>query len=231
MNTNKFRSLLNIINLLILVSLAFVPLHASAQIPVTGELGSGSTAPVNTSPSLALFVEQVKNGSTQQITGLYIENLFSYPVIQQPGGQPAYVSSKYNLVTQFGSASAFGSLGILAHNTLAGKKFSEIKKSDLITIVYGDGRTLQYQVTQIRSFQAVSPNNPTSSFIDLSTNQTLTVEEVFYQTYGVKDQLILQTCISFHQLDTWGRLFVVAVPYTPATIENASHRIPATIEL
>ena len=229
MNPNKFRCLLHVVSLLILVSVAVVPIQASAQIAVTGGSSTGSSSPVTITPNLALFIEQVRNGSAEQTTGLYIENLFSFPVIQQPSDQPAYVSPNANMVTQFRSASAFGSLGFIAHNTLAGIKFPEIKNGDLISVVYGDGHYTQYQVIQIRRLQAVQPNNPYSSFIDLSNNQMLTVQEVFYQTYGVSNQLILQTCISSQGLDTWGRLFVIAVPYTPATFEIAIPRVLANI--
>ena len=230
MSKTLFRRLLYIVSLLILVSVAVVPPQVYAQIAVTGGWSIGSSSPVTTTPSLALFIDQVKNGSVQQITGLYIDNLFSFPVFQQPSDQPAYVSPNDNLVTQFQSASAFGSLGFIAHNNLAGIKFPEVKNGDLISVVYGDGHTTQYQVTQIRRLQALQPNNPYSSFIDLSNNQMLTVQEVFYQTYGVSNQLILQTCISSQGLDTWGRLFVIAAPYTPATFEIAFSSILAAIE-
>jgi hypothetical protein len=213
---NKFRPLLIIASLLILVSVAVVPMQVNAQIPVTGDLSIGPSSPLPANPaSLAFFIQQVTNGASQEITGLYMSNLFSDPVIQQPGNQPAYVSPEADRLTQFQSASSFGSLGFVAHNTLAGAKFPEIKTGDLISVVYGDGHYKQYQVRQIRTLQAVQPNNPYSSFIDLSTHQLLSVEDVFYQTYGVKNQLVLQTCISYQGLDSWGRLFVVAVPYTP----------------
>jgi hypothetical protein len=226
MSPNKFRPFLFIASLLILLSMAVVPLQASAQIPVTGEQSIGQSSPSTTiAPSLAQFIEQVKNGSAQEITGLYINNLLSYPVIQQPSDQPAFVSQNVNMVTQFQSASAFGSLGFVAHNTLAGLKFSEIKNGDLISVVYGDGRFFQYQVRQIRRLQAVQPNNPYSSFIDISNGQRLTVEAVFFQTYGVRNQLVLQTCISSQGLETWGRLFVIAVPYIPAPSRTAIPRI------
>jgi hypothetical protein len=216
MSSNKFRPHLFIVSLLILVSLAVVPLHANAQIPVTGDLSIGLSSPLPANPaSLAFFIQQVKNDSAQKITGLYMSNLFSFPVIQQPGDQPAFVSPADDQVTQFQSASAFGSLGFVAHNTLAGKKFSEIKTGDLISVVYGDGHYTQFQVSQIRRLQALQPNNPYSSFIDLSNHRTLSVEDIFYQTYGVNDRLVLQTCITVRGLGTWGRLFVIAVPYTP----------------
>lgn len=217
MSQNKFHSLLIVACLLILVSMAFTPLQVTALIPATGDLSTGLSSPLPENPaSLSLFIQQVENGSSQEITGLYMSNLFSYPVIHQPADQPAYVSPAADRVTQFQSASAFGSLGFVAHNTLAGMKFSDIKTGDLISVVYGDGHYTQYKVKQIRRLQALQPNNPYSSFIDLSNQQRLSVEDVFYQTYGVKGQLVLQTCITSQGLDTWGRLFVVAVPYTPA---------------
>ncbi len=226
MSPNKIRPLPYIANLLILVSLVVVPMHTRAQIPVTGDLSIAPSSPLPANPAnLALFIQQVKNGSAQEITGLYVRNLFSYPVIQQPGDQPAFVSPAADRVTQFQSASAFGSLGFVAHNTLAGMKFPELKNGDLISVVYGDGHYKQYQVRQIRRLQALQPDDPYSSFIDLSDHQTLSVEDVFYQTYGVKDQLVLQTCISLQGLDSWGRLFVVAIPYTPAPFKTITRSI------
>jgi hypothetical protein len=214
MNANKIHFLLNVVSLLILISISAIPVQAATLIPVSGD-GDNTIVFSVTNTNLTQFIEQEKNGSAQQITGLYVEDLFSFPVIQQPSGQPAFVSSEDNLITQFQSATAFGSLGFVAHNTLAGAKFSGLTNGSLIFLVYGDGHYVQYQVTQVRKFQAVEPNNPYSSFIDLANNQVFGVEEVFYQTYGVKDQLVLQTCISSNGIDSWGRLFVIASPYTP----------------
>ncbi len=222
MSLNKFRPLFIIVSLLLLLSMAVVPLHVSAQIPVTGDLSLVSFSPITAySPSLSSFIEQVKNGAAREITGLYMKDLLSYPVIQQPGNQPAYVSPYDDQVTQFQSASAYGSLGFVAHNTLAGARFSDITTGDLISVVYGDGHYSRYKVIQIRRFQAIQPNNPYSSFIDLSTSTRLSVEDVFYQTYGVSRQLVLQTCISNQGADSWGRLFVIAVPYTPPPSRTA----------
>lgn len=214
MKSNKSRLLLNAASLLILLCMAVVTVHAATQIPLTGG-GTIELAPGSNPPGLSQFIAQVENGSENQIAGLFVKNIFSYPVIQQPGGMPAYVSTQVDTITQFGFASDYGSLGFLAHNNLAGAKFSEIAIGDLVTVVYGDGHIDQYQVAQTRSFQAVQPDNPYTSFIDLSNNQSLTVEDVFYQTYGVSDQLILQTCIASGGNGSWGRLFVIATPYVP----------------
>ncbi len=218
---NKIRPLLLVTSLLILVSVAVFPMQVNAQIPVSGNLNIGLSSPFPANPvSLSLFIQEVTNGAAQEITGLYISNLFSYPVIQQPDNQPAYVSPEADRVTQFQSASSFGSLGFVAHNTLAGMKFPEINAGNLISVVYGDGHYRQYQVRQIRTLQAVQPNNPYSSFIDLSTHQLLSVEDVFYQTYGVKNQLILQTCISYQGLELMGALICRGSPLYPNPLEN-----------
>lgn len=232
MASRKFHPFMITVNLLILVSMAVVPLHATALVPVTGDWSTAApSVGAATTPSLAMFIEQVQNGSGRQITGVFVDRLFSFPVVQQPSGQPAYVSPNDNLLTQFQFASSYGSLGFLAHNSLAGIRFTNIENGDLISVVYGDGHFLQYQVTQIRKFQALQPNNPYSSFVDLSDNRRMTVEDVFYQTYGVRDQLILQTCIASEGLDSWGRLFVIAVPYTPvaSTISIPLPRVVAKI--
>jgi hypothetical protein len=82
----------------------------------------------------------------------------------------------------------------------------------LITVIQGDGQTLSFEVEQIRRFQAISPSSPYSTFIDLENHETLSAADLFLQTYGVKGNLILQTCIASGEVDTWGRLFVIAVP-------------------
>ena len=72
----------------------------------------------------------------------------------------------------------------------------------------------------MRSFQATQPTSPYSSFIDLSSNKTLSATELFTQTYGTKGALILQTCIASGTVDSWGRLFVIAIPYVPEPANN-----------
>ena len=171
-----------------------------------------STNAESTSPSfisLASFSQQVTNGNSGQITGIYSDNLFALSVVQQPSGQAGYVSTAGNTATQFGMASA---LGFLAHNYLSGSLFSYLYSGAAITVVYGDGHTRAYQVSQIRKFQALSPDSPYSDFVDLSSGSTLSATDLFYATYGVSGQLVLQTCISANGNSSWGRLFVIATP-------------------
>ncbi len=197
--------------LLAVVSLLVWLPPAQPVIPLTG----AGAAPVAVAPisDLTAFIHQVTNGQPQQVTGIYVEGVLALPVIPQPSGQPAYVSTAPETVTQFGAASDFGSLGFLAHNTLAGAHFFDLHVGNLIVVVYGDGHTRSYQVTGIRRFQAVNPNSPYSNFIDLDQGGVLTYSDLFYQTYGVAGQLVLQTCISAEGNDMWGRLFILAMPY------------------
>lgn len=165
-------------------------------------------------PRLNDFIAQVKNGNASQVTGIYAYGLFAFPVVQQPANQPAFVSSEDGVITQFAMASSYGSLGFLAHNTLAGAEFSSIQVDQVIAVVYGDGRYVNYRVTEIRKYQATRPNSPYSSFIDLATKKKLTAQQLFMQTYGIKGALVLQTCIASNGIDTWGRMFIIAKPET-----------------
>jgi hypothetical protein len=205
--------------LLLTVSLAAVPLPARASIPQTGGEVFAQVAET-TLPGLEAFIGQVKTGSAVQVTGLYVADVFAYPVIQQPAGKPGYVSPLDGRITQFAMASSYGSLGFLAHNTLAGARFSDIEQYQLINVVYGDGHYVIYQVMEIRRFQATRPASPYSSFVDLETNKTLSASDLFTQTYGVRNSLVLQTCITLNGLDTWGRLFILATPYIPGPVTN-----------
>jgi hypothetical protein len=211
--------LLLALSLLLVFGMTFAPAHAAALVPATGAQAESRVQAARL-PSLDEFTRQVNNGLASQVTGLYIKGVLAYPVIQQPSGQPAYVSNTAATITQFGMATSYGSLGFLAHNTLAGAKFSEITLNALISVVYGDGHTVVYQVSQMRSFQATQPTSPYSSFIDLSSNKTLSATELFTQTYGTKGTLILQTCIASGTVDSWGRLFVIATPYVPEPANN-----------
>jgi hypothetical protein len=185
-----------------LVIASFSP-AVSSFVPVTG------AAPVAPQSAYALAAAR------PLVSTISAAGAFSFPVVQQPAGQPGYVSSTTGKVTEFGMALKYGSQGFLAHNNLAGASFFSVEVGDVITLTYADGSTDNFEVTQIRRLQAVSPNSPTSRFIDLDNNNaSLTAVDLFYQTYGVKDTLVLQTCIAKGDQLSWGRLFIVANPVT-----------------
>lgn len=173
---------------------------------------AASSSPSTTSPSflsVSTFSDQVANGNSGQVTGIYAENLFALPVVQQPSGNAGFVSGSGNTATQFKMASA---LGFLAHNYLAGSLFFYLYSGAPISVVFGDGQVKNYVVSQMRKFQALSPDNPYSDFVDLASGGTLSATDLFYQTYGVSGQVVLQTCISSGGNSSWGRLFVIATP-------------------
>lgn len=212
-NRNFSKALHFILSIAVLFSIN--PRFALALIPTTGSQPDATVkdvAATSSTPTLGIFSVQVNNGNSQQITGLFSEDIFALPVLQQPGGHPEYVNTKDNTVTQFSMATSYGSLGFLAHNFLAGRFFSSLSNGGHIDIVYGDGHFQSYTIVEIRSFQATSPSSVQSNFVDLATGDTLTAAQLFYQTYGVEGNLVLQTCISAYGNDSWGRLFVIAVP-------------------
>jgi hypothetical protein len=215
--------------LLVLAFLVAALGSGATALPVTG----GSTGQANpASPadliSLADFTRQVQNGNAAQVVGIYVDSVMAFPVVAQPGGQPGYVSTQEGVVTRFSMADAYGSLGFLAHNYLAGNAFFGLGGGQIVIVVFGDGHYAGYRIEAIRHFQATNPLSPYSSFIDQETGATLSANDLFFQTYGIPDHLILQTCIAANGNDSWGRLFVIATPVDAAelaeTLAGNPHR-------
>jgi hypothetical protein len=216
---------------LLVLGLLLAPAVGSAQTPVAHDREEGPRALAAPTPSpsalpdpdpialpdpdLIAFSEQLGNSAAGEVAGLYADGLFAFPVVQQPAGQPAFVSSSADTLTQFSMAASYGSLGFLGHVTLAGSRFSSLAYYDQLVVIFGDDQYASYRVTQIRRFQALQPTNPYSSFVDLATGETLSAEQLFFQTYGVAERLVLQTCIASEGEDSWGRLFVIAEPVSP----------------
>lgn len=165
-------------------------------------------------PPFDRFVEQVKNGNSSQIVGVYVENVLALRVVQQPTSNPAFVSNIKGTATQFLLAyTVAGNIGLLAHNYLSGGLFFQLKPGDVVQIVYGDGAVWDYEVGDIQEYQALNPNSPTSDFVNLTTGETLSANDLFNRIYSGQHHLAFQTCIRRDNLDTWGRLFVIAPPY------------------
>ena len=200
------RSILAIIILLFVLSTALIPGYSVQAL-------SSNFASDNL-PLLNVFVDQVKNGQADQLRGIYIPDILAAPVVQQPKGNNGFVSPKQNIVTQFGLASQFGSTGLLAHNNLAGASFSQLETGQKIYLIYGDGQISTFVVTEILRYRALKPTSPSSKFIDLNTNDLLKASEVFSKVYDRQGQAVFQTCISKGDEFSWGRLFVIAEPYS-----------------
>jgi len=191
--------------------------NRSGNIPVAGDAVPNSLIyhpPMVTSFAMMEFATRVKNGNANQLVGVYIPGIMALPVRQQPEGDYTFVSTQPDMLTEFGLAGQYGSTGILAHNTLSGARFYEIKQNQRVYLIYGDGRSESFQVTSVQRFQALSPSNPYSDFVDLaqpSSSQPLSSSELFYRIYkSAQDQVVFQTCISGEGNPSWGRMFITA---------------------
>ncbi len=195
------------------------PFAPAAPIPVTAlpaDLQSANERSIpfaeKAMPPLKHFSSSLVNGLAGQVVGVYVPEILALPVAQQPAGSPGYVSSTPDVVTQFGMAARFGTTGLLAHNYLSGALFFELELGQNVVMVKGDGQLMYYTVTEVQSFQALSPNNPYSQFVDLQTGDMVTAHELFFDVYAGSDQLVFQTCIEAAGDPSWGRLFVTAKP-------------------
>jgi hypothetical protein len=147
------------------------------------------------------------------VTGVYIPNTFAFNVVQQPAGNPAYVSSAEDVITQFALASKYGSIGLMAHNNLAGATFENVIPGQTIVVIYGDGSLDYYHITAIEKYQALSPTSPYSQFVNLDTNgAVMSAEDLFMHVYANAGTLVLQTCIANGNQTSWGRMFILAEP-------------------
>ena len=160
--------------------------------------------------ALQQFATTVINGNASLVSGVFVEDVMAFPVVQQPSGSAAYVSTQADVVTQFALAEKYGTIGILAHNFLAGTSFFNLSSGQDVYVVYGDGSTAHFVIKSVRRFQALQPNSAYSEFVDLDSSEHYTSSEVFYEVYGNNGMLVLQTCIAAEGVDSWGRLFVTA---------------------
>jgi hypothetical protein len=158
------------------------------------------------------FVESVQNGEADVLRGVYVQDVLALPVVQQPADLPFYVSDREGEATQFSMVSRYGNIGLLAHNTLSGRFFSQLTTGQEVRLVYGAGRVEYFVVTQVLHFQALQPESITSSFRNLDRSEILSASELFNRAYVGERRLVFQTCIEAYGNTSWGRLFVVATP-------------------
>lgn len=163
-------------------------------------------------PSLPAFIASVRDGNPDALRGIYIANVIAAPIMQQPVGNPWFISSEPDPVTQFSVASEVGNIGLLAHNYLAGEYFQNITENDTIVLIYGDGSTHNFKVASIQQYQAGDPLNPWSTFKDLNSGEAFSAEQLFNKVYRGDYHVTLQTCIEHDGNESWGRLFIIAVP-------------------
>jgi hypothetical protein len=158
------------------------------------------------------FYNPIQNGEADILRGVYVSNVLALPIVQQPEDNPYYVSSHDGEVTQFATASQYGSIGLLAHNNLSGKSFSKLAVGQEVELVYGDGRIEMFVITEVLHFQALQPQSQQSLFLNLDKSETLSANEMFNRVYTGSRHLAFQTCIKANGNMSWGRLFVLATP-------------------
>jgi hypothetical protein len=163
-------------------------------------------------PSFEKFVKSVTNGQAGVIRGVYVPGVLALRVLQQPAGQPGYVSGKAGVATQFQMAADNGITGLLAHNYAAGKSFFNLAGGQEVRVVYGDGSVKTYIISAIYQYQALEPTNPAGDLVDLSNGAQVSAADVFYGIYSGDDHLTFQTCIAKDGNASWGRMFIVATP-------------------
>jgi hypothetical protein len=171
-------------------------------------------------PNFSTFAESIQDGKAGVIKGVYVPGVLAFPVMQQPTGNPGFVSQTADVITQFGMAAEVGNVGLLAHNHLAGQTFTNLSVGDEVRLVYGDGTIEYFIVTQTFQYQALQPYSPYSEFRDLDTSQTITADKLFRKVYRGDRHVAFQVCIEANGVDAWGRLFVIAEPKPKPFIEQ-----------
>ena len=159
-------------------------------------------------------INDLTEGEHQNILGvLYLNDSLALKIGRQPVGNSNFVTPMSNYVTEFQIAANYGAVGLLAHNYLAGRYFFKILPGQEIKLVYRDNLIERFVVTRIQKYQALSPNSPSSDFIDLATGEFVSASQLFRKMYkNQSGNLVLQTCIYADENPTWGRLFIIAEP-------------------
>lgn len=179
------------------------------QNPILPKSGTNTV----THPNLINFRSALSYGYDGQIMGVYAPGNFALRVVQQPDTNPGYVSSDPDAITQFGLATDYGTIGFLAHNTLSGGNFFDLRVGQMITLVYGDGSVSRFIIREQHSYQALTPSSPYSRFKEMdSSGEEISSTDLFNRIYTEEGQLVFQTCIAYDGVDNWGRYFVIATP-------------------
>lgn len=163
-------------------------------------------------PDLDLFIDAVSDGNADVLRGVYVLDVMAFPIVQQPAGSPGFVSTLNGVVTSFDMAARSGNTGLLAHNYLAGASFPQLVQGSDVVLIYGDGHTERFVVSNVLQYQALDPASPYSEFRNLDTQITMTAEGLFNQVYRGERHVTFQTCIAKDGNPSWGRLFVIAMP-------------------
>lgn len=89
----------------------------------------------------------------------------------------------------------------VAHNTLAGKYFSNTAK-----IRYSDGTILEYEATETIILQAINPYDPATKYTD--GTYIYTSDDIHHRIFP-RGEIIFATCYDKNGQVGWGRKFII----------------------
>jgi len=158
------------------------------------------------------FVDSVRDGQSGVVRGVFVPGVLALRVVQQPAGNPNYVSMAPGTATQYGAAGNYGVTGLLADDASAGVLYYGLSGGQEVRLVLGDGSVQTYHVSAVYRYQALSPNDPYSNFVDLNSGEQVPAVDLFRRMYAGGNHITFQTCIAQDGLLSWGRLFVIATP-------------------
>ena len=196
---------LTLLSLMAVLLTAFTPYQPIEAVP---EALAGSSAV----PGLSQFIQHVVNGQAEELRGVFIPRVMAARIVQQPNGHNEFISPREGILTQFGLSSEYGATGLLAHNYLAGEKFSLLEPGKVFYLVYGDGKVSRFVVREVERYQALDPLSLTSRFVSLQDKSLFSATELFERVFNRPGQVIFQTCIAKGGESSWGRLFIIAEP-------------------
>jgi hypothetical protein len=163
--------------------------------------------------NLKRFIDQVSGGRPgTELSGVHVPGILALRVIQQPQNDPTFVSQDWGIATQFENAADYGVTGLLAHNYLSGELFYKLDLGQDINLVYRNGSTRRYQVTEVESYQKLDPSSLSSDLVELRSGKRFTTNQVFRRFYAGGDHVTFQTCLAGEGISNWGLVFIVARP-------------------
>lgn len=176
------------------------------------QIANGSYDETSHFPSLDEFSASVIDGQSEVVRGVYVQDVLALRVVQQPKGDPGYIDSAIDSATQFQTPAKYGTVGLLAHNDLAGALFFDLKFGLEVKIIYGDGSIERFNLDRIKQYQVIQPYNPYSDMIDLDTGEVMSSYEVFREVYKGDEHVTFVTCIDNEGIPTWGRIYIIGTP-------------------
>ncbi len=159
-------------------------------------------------PDLGSLRAAVLNGNRKVVVGVYADQLFALPVVQQVCAM--CVSREEDTVTQFSWAAEYGVTGLIAHDYLSGKHFYDLEPGQRIELIYGDGRIEFYWITEVGRYRQTESGSETTGYVDLATGKGYSVEDMFRKVYMGTRHVTFQTCITKDGNLSWGMLFAIA---------------------